>query len=104
MSILSTILSTLCQLLLERSLQSWHSTIFTLSIIAYVRHIINNHDNIAIFQVILVISGNPEPRDLISSSEPPGSFPTFNHVMKSERSEDDEIDDEPSEVSSPYNY
>lgn len=47
-----------------------------------------------------LISGNPEPRDLISSSEPPGSFPTFNHVMKSERSDDDdEIDDEPSEVS-----
>ena len=44
--------------------------------------------------------GNPEPRDLISSSEPPGSFPTFNHVMKSDKSaDDDEIDDEPSEVS-----
>ena len=46
------------------------------------------------------MSGNPEPQDLISSSEPPGSFPAFSHVMKSDKSEDDEIDDEPSEVSS----
>ena len=45
--------------------------------------------------------GNPEPRDLVASSEPPGSFPAFSHTMKSDRSEnDDEIDDEPSEVSS----
>ncbi len=47
----------------------------------------------------MISGGNPEPRDLISSSEPPGSFPTFNHVMKNEKLEDDEIDDEPSEVS-----
>ena len=49
--------------------------------------------------MLTIFSGNPEPKDLISSSEPPGSFPTFNHVMKSDQSDDNEIDDEPSDVS-----
>ena len=42
--------------------------------------------------------GNPEPKELISSSEPPGSFPAFNKNLKNDEASEEDYE-EPSEVS-----
>ena len=48
---------------------------------------------------ILFTSDHPEPTELISSSEPPGSFTNFHKNLKSEGADEDDEFEESSEVS-----